>query len=287
LRKLFKKNKCKLVITYHMDMTGRTGFKKIFLEFYNRFFLQLIVRHADKIITSSLDYIENSNIEELYRSFPDKFVQIPFGVSQSFSPQKKNPSLMRKYGIKLSDYVVGFVGSLDSSHTFKGVNYLITAISKIADQRVKALIVGDGNLKIKYREMADKLGLGDRVVFTSYICDELLPEHYNLFDIFILPSINKSEAFGLVLIEAMACGKPLIASNLKGVRSVVIPGDNGFLVEPQNAQDIAEKIKLLISNQNLCKQFSLNGLQIANTKYRWPITVAQVEEVYKKLLKTR
>jgi glycosyltransferase involved in cell wall biosynthesis len=287
LLKKIKKNKLKFIITYHMDVlgSGYHGLKRWFFKFYNHCVLPAIVKAADKVIVSSYDYIENSNAAKLYGKFPEKFLAIPFGVADNFSAQKKNPSLMRKYGIQPSDMVVGFVGVLDSAHYFKGVNYLLTAVSKIDNCSLKALIVGDGNLKKDFEALAEKLGVAQRVIFAGYVEEDLLAEHYNLMDLFVLPSIDKSEAFGLVLIEAMACGKPLIASNLKGVRSVVIPGDNGFLVEPANAVDISAKIEYLIKDEKLRHQFSLNGLRIVREKYRWPVVAQRLEEVYKKALK--
>jgi len=190
---------------------------------------------------------------------------------------------MEKYKFKEDDIVVGFVGGLDSAHYFKGINHLITAISKINNNNIKALIVGSGNLKKKYQDQAKKLGVGDRIIFAGYVSGDILPEHYNLTDIFVLPSVDKSEAFGLVLLEAMACGKPLIASNLKGVRSVVIPGHNGFLVEPKNPKDLADKIRFFMENRKLANQFSLNGIETANQKYRWPKVVEKLVSTYKSI----
>lgn len=283
LLKLLKGKKMVLVISYHMDLIGSGVRKKIF-KFYNKHFLLRNLKVADKIIVSSYDYLSNSNIADYYEKYPEKFVEIPFGVPSAYFSQQKNPSLMKKYHFSLPDKIIGFVGGLDSAHYFKGVNYLITAISKIENQNVKALIVGEGNLRKKYMQEAEQLGVANRIIFAGYVENDFLPEHYNLFDIFILPSIDKSEAFGIVLLEAMACGVPLLASNLKGVRSVVIPGENGLLVEPKNAKDIADKINHLLKNEKLMKDFGLNGIELVNKKYRWPIIAAEVEAVYKKII---
>ncbi len=280
LLKLIRGKKVKLVVSYHMDVVG-SGLWKTFFKFYNKFVLHKIIQKADRIVVASCDYIENSNIADYYFRHGDKFVELPFAVSYRYSPQQKNPSLMTKYKFNSEDRIVGFVGSLDAAHYFKGVNYLITAVSKIENPRVKVLIVGEGNLKSKYQRLAEELGIKHRIIFAGYVTSDLLPEHYNLFDIFVLPSVDKSEAFGLVLLEAMACGKPLIASNLKGVRSVVIPGQNGLLIEPKNAKDLTDKITYILNNQKLRQQFSLNGQNIVNTKYRWPIVVDHLLEMYK------
>jgi len=282
LLKLIKGKKMKLVISYHMDVVG-SGPLKFFFKLYNKFWLHWIIKVADKIIVASCDYTEGSNISDYFYKNKSKFVEIPFGVSAVYSPQKKNPSLMRKYNLSSDDKIVGFVGGLDPAHYFKGVNFLITAISRIPDRNVKAVIVGKGSLIKKYKKQALTLGVNDRIIFAGYVANETLPEHYNLFDLFILPSVDKSEAFGLVLLEAMACGKPLIASNLKGVRSVVIPGENGLLVEPKNPKDIVDKINIIFTNDKIREEFQLNGINIANKKYRWPILVESLLKVYKSI----
>jgi glycosyltransferase involved in cell wall biosynthesis len=283
LLKVMKRSKINLVLSYHMDLVGH-GLKKRVFDHYNKTSLRGVIQRADKIIVSSFDYIQNSRIQKLYEKYKKKFVEIPFGVRKAFFPTPKNPSLLSKYKIGRDESIIGFVGGLDSAHYFKGVEYLITAISKIENKKIKAMIVGEGNLKKKYMDLAKNLGVLDRIIFAGYVEKTILPEHFNLFDIFALPSIDQSEAFGLVLLEAMACGKPLIASNLKGVRSVVIPGKNGLLIEPKNPTDLANKITHLLDNPDLMKQFAINGLEIVKNKYRWPIVVEQVEQVYQSIV---
>lgn len=282
LLKKIRRHKMTFVLSYHMDLVGN-GYRKSFFKMYNKFFLQRIVKAADKVIVAATDYTENSNIRDYYLSHKDKFEEIPFGVRAAFKPEAKNPSLLKKYGIKFEDKIIGFVGGLDAAHYFKGVDQLIVALSRIDDPQVKAVIVGDGNFKKRYLELATQLGIADRVIFAGYVSAEILPDYYNLFDLFILPSIDQSEAFGLVLIEAMACGKPCIASNLKGVRSVVVPGLNGILIEPKNPADIVAKINHFLENPALMEQFGRNGQELVEKKYRWPIVVRSLNDVYKRL----
>lgn len=286
LAKNLMKNKFKLVVSYHMDVIG-TGLKKKIFSIYNKYVLPKIIKSADKIIISSVDYIQESKISEYYFKYQSQFQEIPFGVSEKFKLLPKRGDLIKKYQIKPTDFIVGFVGGLDSAHYFKGVNILITAISKINNPNVKALIVGEGNLKKDYQALAIQLNIEKRIIFAGYVKEEELPDHYNLFDIFILPSIDKSEAFGLVILEAMACGRPIIASYLKGVRTTFNQGEQGFFVEPQNPKDIADKINILITNPKLRRQFSSNGLKLVWKKYRWPLIVKKLESVYLEVLKKK
>ncbi|NQT49690.1 glycosyltransferase family 4 protein [Candidatus Kuenenbacteria bacterium] len=281
---LRKIKKVKLVISYHQDVHLR-GWHGMYERGSRKIFLRFILRMADKIIVSSEDYVEDSNIQEYYFKNIGKFKEIPFGVPRRYKPAEKDSDLMKKYGFDSEDKIVLFVGGMGPNHYFKGVNYLIRAMSQIEDRSVKALIVGKGVLQKTYKKMAKKLNLENRVKFAGYVEDELMPKHFNLADIAILPSINSSEAFGIVLIEAMACGKPVLASNLKGVRSVVDPGINGLLVEPKNSRDIADKIKYLVEHPDKMKLFGDNCLKSVEEKYRWSVITNSLEKVYSNLMK--
>ena len=286
LVKFFRGNKVKFIITYHQDLI-LSGFRASYYKFSMRFSLPFILKLADKIIVSSEDYIEYSFIQEYYQKNLNKFVELGFGVPEQFKPMEKDKELMKKYNFLPNDFVVTFVGGLDWAHYFKGVNYLIRAIKSIENKNIKALIIGSGNLKKQYQELVKELKLENRVKFAGYVSDEELPKHYNLASVFTLPSINKNEAFGIVLIEALACGKPLIASNLKGVRAVVESGKNGLLVEPKNTRDLAEKIKYLYDNPNMVKRLSENGLKKVKEHYRLPIIGDKLEKIYLDLLKKK
>jgi glycosyltransferase involved in cell wall biosynthesis len=107
---------------------------------------------------------------------------------------------------------------------------------------VSLLVGGDGESKQQYESLA-RLRLGDRAQFLGDVPDELLPAYYRAADVVALPSTDRTEAFGLVLVESMACGTPVVASRLPGVRTLVQEGATGFLVEPGDAIDLADKIR--------------------------------------------
>ena len=283
LKKL-RGSKMKLVLTYHMDV-NLTGWRKVYEVLCRTFFLDFILSSADKIIVSSEDYVENSRIQDFYFKNIDKFAEIPFGVPKLFKPEQKDHELLKLHGLSADDKIVLFVGGLGASHYFKGVNFLIKAFSHIEDEQIKCLIVGGGNLKADFEKLSKRLGLEKQVKFSGYVEPSLMVKYFNLGDVFILPSINSSEAFGIVLIEAMACGKPLIASNLKGVRSVVDVGINGILVEPKNSRDIANKINYLFQNPDKITSFGKSGLESVEKKYRWSVVTDKLEKIYYKLLK--
>lgn len=283
LVKKLRGEKTKLVLTYHMDNEG-TGFRKAFFNYYKNFVAPFVLKNADKIIVSSDDYIEHSDIQEYYYNHVDKFIEIPFGVPRKFKPMPKDTTLLEKHGLNHNDFIALIVGGLDSAHFFKGINFLIKAIDQIENKNIKALIVGSGNLKPMYEKKVKEMDLENRVKFAGYVKSDELVKYFNLADVFTLPSINKAEAFGIVLLEAMSCGKPLIASNLKGVRTVVDQGINGLLVEPKNSQDLASKIEYLFNNPEKIKEFGQRGLETVEKKYRWSIVADKLEKVYLDLI---
>ena len=93
------------------------------------------------------------------------------------------------------------------------------------------MVGGDGEWRTEYEAQA-RASLGDRVRFVGDVADETLPDYYRAADALALPSIDRTEAFGLVLLEALACGTPVVASRLPGVRTLVDDGRTGFLVDP-------------------------------------------------------
>lgn len=273
----------KIIVQYQMDLKD-SGWRGLFFKLYSLLFLGLLFKSADKIVVSSLDYIQHSRAKKYFKKYPNKFVEIPLGVDiDSFYPSPKNPELIKKYNLKSNDQIILFVGGLDRAHYFKGVDVLLRAVAdlrlKIKD--FKLLIVGDGDLRPIYEKLAKDLGIEERVIFVGEIASKELPDYYNLADIFVLPSTTMSEAFGLVSLEAMACAKPIIVSDLPGPRTLVQENKNGLLVKPRDVGDLAEKIKFLLENKELAKEWGRVGRKIVEEKYLWPIVVQKLDQIYK------
>ncbi|MBU4332090.1 glycosyltransferase family 4 protein [Patescibacteria group bacterium] len=268
LLKKFKKSK-KIIIRYHMDVVGR-GSLEFFFNAHSRYIMPKIIKSADRVIVSSYDYAHHSNIKELISGNQKKFTEIPFGVDlKSFIPSSKDDLFLDELGVAAEDKIAMFIGTLDKAHYFKGVEILLQAFSLLEDRPYKLVIVGEGDLRSHYEKMAEKLGITKKVIFAGAPSDRDLPAFYNIADVVVLPSIDKSEAFGLVLIEAMACAKPVIASDLAGVRSVVEDGVNGFLVKPKNTGELANRIDYVLSNIETAKQMGGRGREKVERVYNW------------------
>ena len=162
---------------------------------------------------------------------------------------------------------------------------MIEAVSRLRQTSYiwKLIVVGEGELKKEYSDLAGQLNIESKVIFTGYVPNVDLPKYYNLADVVVLPSIDKSEAFGLALVEAMSCAKPVVASDLAGVRSVVENEVSGLLAKPKDADDLASKINYLLTNEKIASEFGQVGLRKVKMKYDWGIIGRQVEELYKSL----
>jgi glycosyltransferase involved in cell wall biosynthesis len=111
-----------------------------------------------------------------------------------------------------------------------------------------------------------------------------LPAHYALCDLLALPSTTMGEAFGLVLLEAMATAKPVVASNLPGVRSVVADGADGLLVRPGDAADLAAKLRVLLDDPARRMEMGRRGRQKVEAHYDWPVVIPRLARVYDQAL---
>ncbi|MCX6798270.1 MAG: glycosyltransferase family 4 protein [Candidatus Falkowbacteria bacterium] len=280
LFKIFNK-KTKLIVHYHMDVSFDKPFLKL-LSLPSRLIRANLLKRADIIVSASLDYIKNGQIKNIYQKYPDKFQEIPFGLDLNrFKPDilktepagklmtqiKKVIDFVTTKFIKKDKLTILFVGGLDRAHYFKGVNNLIKAASELANKDWVLKIAGEGELELEYRALAADLEIGTQVKFCGKLGGEELIKTFQSADVLVLPSINRNEAFGLVLIEAMACGTPVIASNLPGVRSVFTDGQEGFLIEPDNVADLKNKLELILRDNDGRQKMSQAARRLAEEKY--------------------
>jgi rhamnosyl/mannosyltransferase len=140
--------------------------------------------------------------------------------------------------------------------------------------------VGEGDFKSELIRRVKLYQVEDNVIFAEKVSDFELPKYYAACDVFVLPSVTRLEAFGIVGLEAMATGKPVIISNIPGVRDVITNGVEGLYVEPVNAKDIAAKVNMLIGDKTLRLRLGANGRKKVVNKYQWSKVVKAVENVY-------
>jgi glycosyltransferase involved in cell wall biosynthesis len=269
------------VVTYHQDVLFSGPLHQA-EKWHHALLGRRILGQARRILATSMDYARASRLREW---LPDRVQEVPNGVdAQRFHPGLRGDALRLQYGLQPSDRVVLFVGALDQAHYFKGVRVLLQALASLPDPGIRLLLVGDGNRRQAYERRAEQLGLSGRVTFCGRVADADLPAHYALCDLLVLPSTTMGEAFGVVLLEAMACGKPIIASNLPGVRSVVSDGQDGLLAEPGNALDLAEKMRALLASPRTRQEMGKRGRGKVEARYNWTIIIPRLERVYYEVL---
>lgn len=271
-----------LVITYHQDvlLDGPLGLAAWALT---NTVGRLALRAADRILFTSLDYAGASRIRPLLRGREAQIGELPNGVDVGrFHPKLDASSLRARLGIGAQERVALLVGGLDRAHYFKGVSVFLEALARL-DPSIRGVIVGDGDLRTSYEARSAALGLDGRVTFAGRVSDEELPGYYRMAEMAVLPSTTMGEAFGLVLVEAMACGRPAVASSLPGVRTVVDDGRDGLLVPPGQPEALAAAIGTLAEDDALREQLGARGRAKVVARYAWEQLGVRLETLYRGL----
>jgi len=239
--------KGRIIVSYHSDIVRQRIFNPLFNPFLNRF-----LKKADSIIVTSANLIKNSAV---LQKFKNKCSIIPYGIDiNRFRPDaevfKKSGEIKQKYGSPL----ILFVGRLVY---YKGLKYLLGAMKNI---NASLLVVGDGPLKKRLKNFAKNLGVSDKVIWAGEIKNEEVAPYYHACDIFILPSNVKAESFGIVQLEASACGKAVVSTNLPtGVPFANLDGKTGVIVPPADSCALASAVNHLLASPQLRQAYGQNG----------------------------
>lgn len=159
-----------------------------------------------------------------------------------YTPGPKPPELLQRYGLTPDQAVLFTVSRLAASERYKGHEQVLEALPEVAKQRpdIRYLIGGTGDYSPQLKQRAAELGVADRVIFAGFISNDELAAHYQLCDAFVMPS--RKEGFGIVFLEAMACGKPVIGGNQDGSVDALDGGRLGILVDPTSVPSITDAI---------------------------------------------
>lgn len=253
------------VITHHSDVVRQ----RALLRFYGPI-LHRVLKSVDRIIATSPRYIDSSPWLAPVR---DKCTVIPLGVETSrFNP----PSQLYQ-----GPFTLLFVGKL---RYYKGLDTLLHALSQIPLQ-LRLIIVGEGPMQADWQALSQQLDLADRVIFAGEVDDAALPTYYHQADLFVLPANARSEAFGTVLLEAMASGLPCITTELgTGTSWIVQDGLTGLVVPPSDPPALAQAINTLAHNESLRRQMGQAALARVKTEFSQEIMVNKIMQLYQELL---
>ncbi len=235
--------KGRIVVSWHSDVVKQ---KKLMLIY--KPFMRWLLRRADAVIVATEGHINGSEHLPEYR---EKCTVVPYGIRpEDYLSIERRPVLTERAADKTAVKVF-FTGRLVY---YKGVDVLLRAFSKV--KGCELFIAGEGDLEPELREYARKRGLDSRVHFLGFLPEEELRQAYADCDIFVLPSVARSEAFGIVQLEAMVYGKPVINTDLpSGVPHVSLDGITGLTVPPSDAGALAKAVNTLAADPGLRERY--------------------------------
>lgn len=273
---LWKNPPVPVVVSFHMDAEAGDWREWIFRA--HRFFVQPWILHrVDRVIVASADYAMTSSLRAFTRRHEDRIQEIPFFVDDQLFTPKEKP---RRPWLE-----VLFVGALDHAHEFKGLPVLLSALARTPWVRLK--IVGDGNRRAAIEADVNARGLSAQVTFLGRVSQERLVQAYQEADVLVFPSTSKAEAFGLVALEAQACGTPVIASRLPGVREVVLHEKTGLNVTPGSVDELHDALELLHEDEELCARLSAEARAYVEAKFSRDRVLTHLEQLYEQLCASR
>jgi len=253
------------VITYHSDIVKQ----KAILRFYGPLLRQILAR-ADQILPTSEKYIATSPflqpLTHQCTAVPLSVDTAQFAEASPLFPPDKKPTLV-------------FVGV---HRYYKGLDTLIRIMP---DVNARLLVGGSGPMRAEWEALAAELNVMDKVQFLGRVPDADLPSFYASADMFVLPANARAEAFGKVLLEAMAAGLPCITTEVgTGTSFVVQDGVTGLVVPPKDEAALKTAVILLMNNKPLSQQLGVAGQKRVRTEFTPELMVSRVEEVYRQIL---
>ena len=265
------------VITYHCDLEIPSVLGRVLTNLYASTFGKETMRRAARVIASTETYAATSRA--IWRYSPDV---IPNPVDPSrFRPDVDGSAVRARLNLRPEDRVVLLVGRVVPH---KGIEHLVEAATHVADAMF--VIVGDGPYLPALKRLAASFGVEDRIVFPGKVPYRDLPAYYAASDVFVLPSVSRLEAFGIVALEAMATSKPVVVSDIPGVREVLTDGVEGLLADPVNPEDLAEKIRRLLADAGMRRAMGENGRRKVEAQFSIDRVTDAVEQVYVAVTRT-
>jgi glycosyltransferase involved in cell wall biosynthesis len=245
-------------------------------SFIHKAILKYVLKKADKLLSTSHVMVKETNI------YTDKSIEVtPFGIDmKQFKPMDINDLFAE------DDFVIGTVKTLEEKY---GIEYLIKAFKILSDKYqnmpLKLLIVGNGSLENKLKLLVKELNLEEKTIFTGNIPFVDIPKYHNMLSVSVSVSVCDSESFGVAIIEASACKKPVVVSNVGGLPEVVEDGITGIVVPRRDIGATAAAIERLVLDKELRLKMGNAGRERVKRLYNWNDNVEQMIGIYKKILK--
>lgn len=236
--------------------------------------LKFNLSRADRILSTSKAMLEET------KKYTDKeIILTPFGIdTDKFIGRNVNRLFAEK------DLVIGTIKTLQKNY---GIEYLIRAFEIVNKKHpglsLKLLIVGDGEQREYLEKIVSQLGIKENTIFTGYIEPDKIADYHNMLDIYV--AVSLTESFGVAVLEASACSKAVVVSDVGGLPEIVENEKTGFIIEKENYIALAEALEVLILNPDLRKQFGENGRKKVIREFNWNDSVGKMISIYESIIK--
>jgi glycosyltransferase involved in cell wall biosynthesis len=242
-------------------------------SFIHKKIVEFNLFRADKILSTSKVMAKET------QKYTGKDVEVtPFGIDLQFFKPAKVQNLFEEKNI-----IIGTVKTLEEKY---GIEYLIRAFKILKDKRldlpIKLLIVGGGSQELYLKDLTKELGIEKDTIFTGRVPYTDVPKYQNMLSVSV--SVSDSESFGVAVVEASACEKPVVVSNVGGLPEVVVDGITGFIVEPRNPAQTADAIERLILDDQLRIKMGKAGRERVQLLFNWNDNVDQMVRIYRNVL---
>jgi len=202
------------------------------------------------MIVSVSRFTEKKISEQLKKYSKDRYFILPNTIDENkFVPGPRPKFLMERHSIAIDDEVLLTLGRLERKEQYKGHDKIIESLRHILKVKpnIKYVIAGSGDDTDRIKEIICTHNLENNVILTGFVPEEEIAAYYNLCDIFVMPS--KGEGFGIVFLEALACGKPVVGGNKDGTLDALADGELGYLVDPDNIDEIKDTIIKILDGE--------------------------------------
>ena len=242
-----------------------------------------ILQDVDKIITI------NKTLKKMLVNdgFEDKKIEIIHnGVDTTlFSPSSESTNDIRfEHSIAEDDIVIGYIGTIAM---YEGLDYILKCIKTLNNKKLKFLIIGDGFYKNELISLIETYGIQKNVIYLGKINHRNIIKYYNIIDIVVYPRKRYDmcvSTSSYKILESMSMEKPIIVSDLEAYNEIIIDGENGLYCKPDNLDDLLQKIKMLIDDENLRTRLGKNAREWVMQNREWSDISNGVKQIYDELL---
>jgi glycosyltransferase involved in cell wall biosynthesis len=288
LGRLRKRSRSAALIVHYKNRLLGSGPRGLMFETYEHTVAPALIRAADRILVLSPDHARSvSYLEKALENTPERVIEMPNGVdNETFSPGPDSGGLRERLKIPADAVLAAFVATLDRAHHFKRRDVAIEALARTRARDIHLVVAGGGELLEGFQAQAAASGVGGRVHFLDRVPHAELPKVLRAADLFVLTT-EPPESFGIVLIEAMACGLPAIATDYPGVRAVV-DERTGILIPPGDSGAAAEALDRLVDmGREGRESMGAEGRAKAERLWAWPALLDRMDTAYAEALEAR